>query len=928
MSVRELILLTPYQFPAKNSLMLGNEEVSALLNAHAALWHPAALVGAAGPPGLSSPTDHEQPSTGQLFAIPESPPLALPDDWGERVRGTGAISFRSSPDRTATFSNLFTALRDQGDKSSKVSRLLELGEKQTAPFRALGFGYRMIESLSEAMEHESALSTTDFWLDIQSAITAIADLEESRKHLQAAADRLLEAREILYPSNIFLIEIALLDDKLLAESLPNSIESGTASNLISAAMLLEELGRRDPARLAALREGVSSGLLEICGGPYVEREDPLLPLESQLWNLLRGLRKYKELLGQDIQIFARKRFGAHPALPLLLSQVGLKRAVLLAFDDSVLPSFRATVVNWPSPDGKQVDAFTRVPYAADSPQTFFHWAHYLHQTIAQDHSATLALLHRGSSAAPGYEELLELTRLGPVIGQWKTFSQYFSDVMAGEYASAPSADEFQGDYLTERTETHVANPITSFAQHVRSRRRLDTARTWVALYRGLVGGGDESSMGRRLDSLEDAVESQLGESKNALVEIEDEAARMLGQRLLARAPDMNPGFLVLNPCSFGRRAVVELRGVSGPLVLDGPLKTSQREGETTWAVVEVPAWGFAWLPQEAPPGTPPASPRMRMTDVNMVRNEFFEAEIDRETGGLRALRDHRTRVNRIGQQLIFNPGSRMRAKEIRITSQGPALGEIVSEGELIDDHGSVLARFQQHFRAWLGRPVLDLKIDIRPERALSGYPWHAYYGARFAWREERAALFRGVNGASFVTNHTRPQTADYVELRLGRDTTTLFVEGLPFHQRQGRRMLDVILLVEGQAEHFFDLALGLDRENPAQTALGLISPVTVVPTAKGPPPGGAVGWLFHLDAPNLLLTRMWADPSGGDAVCFRLLECQNRFVQAELRCARNPRRASLIDALGNPLQDVTVSGDAVQFEVSSGDLVQLRVDFD
>src|SRR5205823_3795750 len=112
-----------------------------------------------------------------------------------------------------------------------------------------------------------------------------------------------------------------------------------------------------------------------------------------------------------------------------------------------------------------------------------------------------------------------------------------------------------------------------------------------------------------------------------------------------------------------------------------------------------------------------------------------------------------------------------------------------------------------------------------------------------------------------------------------------------------------------------------------QTALGLVSPVTVVPTAKGPPHVGAGGWLFHLDSANLLLTGMWPDPQGKDAVCFRLLECQSRLVQAELRCARNPQRASLVDALGNTVQDATVTGDAVLFEAAAGDLIQLRVNF-
>src|SRR5262249_23718803 len=145
---------------------------------------------------------------------------------------------------------------------------------------------------------------------------------------------------------------------------------------------------------------------EVVGGDYAEREDTLLPLESQLWNLLHGQAVYQELLGQEVQVYARRRFGFQASTPLLLQNAGISHALLVSFDDSVLPAHRSAVVSWPSPDGKQVDAFTRVPLPADSPQTWFHLAHHLHQTIMQDQSATLALVHRDKPAAPWYEDVL------------------------------------------------------------------------------------------------------------------------------------------------------------------------------------------------------------------------------------------------------------------------------------------------------------------------------------------------------------------------------------------------------------------------------------------------------------------------------------------------------------------------------------------
>ena len=45
----------------------------------------------------------------------------------------------------------------------------------------------------------------------------------------------------------------------------------------------------------------------------------------------------------------------------------------------------------------------------------------------------------------------------------------------------------------------------------------------------------------------------------------------------------------------------------------------------------------------------------------------------------------------------------------------------------------------------------------------------------------------------------------------------------------------------------------LAGEQPMQTAWGWVSPLLALPVPHGPPHVGPAGWLFHLDAPNLLL---------------------------------------------------------------------------
>ena len=116
-------------------------------------------------------------------------------------------------------------------------------------------------------------------------------------------------------------------------------------------------------------------------------------------------------------------------------------------------------------------------------------------------------------------------------------------------------------------------------------------------------------------------------------------------------------------------------------------------------------------------------------------------------------------------------------------------------------------------------------------------------------------------------------------------------------------MLDVVLMPEGETVRTFDIGIGLNRDYPMQTALGLATPVPIVRTAKGPPHVGASGWLFHLDAPNLLLTSI-RPADGDDALVARMLECSGHYGQAEFRCVRAPNRAMLVDALGTMLMEL------------------------
>ncbi len=921
MAARELYLLSPYQVPSQNPLVLNGDDVAAFLNGYAALWHPAVIHGAAAPPRVVSPYDHEQPATECVYAVPDTPPAMLPDDWTERVSAVNATVIPAAVDRATTFQRLREVAGD--------SPLIEVPEDRIRPFLGIGFGYMMVNALYEAMEHENLLPVVEFWRDVQNAVDAVAepDPHAFRGHLQAAADRLKAAREVLYPVTIHVMDIAPSFPQQFTEFRPAAFEAGLPMNIVASAVQLEVLQRVAPDTLAEIRERVGLDSVEICGGCYVECEEDLLPIESQVWNLRKGLAVSRDLLGSEVRVFARRYSGFHPQLPLVLTNAGLSCAIAYSFDDIAVATYQSTVVAFTSPDGRQVDGFARRPHLTSDHCVFFHLAYHLHRSIMQDHAATIALWHEAPDS-PAYADWVELSRFGPVLGQWTTLSRYLGDVSAGEYASTMSPDDYHVDHLSKRVDDGSPKPATEFADHARQRRRMDTLYTLAAFVRGVTGVNDPLRNNVALDRLE-ALSEQYDPDLDANADFRAAGKLVmdsLAGRLLARAQAPDAGYLLLNPCSFARRVALELPPATTPLPISGPIKACQLDSDACRVVVEIPGLGFAWMPRNGPAGTPPMPARMRMADDHHVRNEFFEAEIDPATGGLRGIHDHHHRVHRVGQQLVFNPGSSMRATSVRVVSTGPALGEIVTEGTLVGEHDQTLARFRQRFRAWLGRPILELRIEIEPTLGPAGYAWHAYYAARFAWRDERAVLLRAINGTGYVTSHTRPQTPDYLELRQGRQNTVIFPGGLPFHQRHGARMLDVVSIPPGETGRVFDLAVGLDREHPMLTAHGVISPVPCLEVDNGPPHIGSSGWLFHIDSPNLLLTSL-RPAENGDAVIARFLECGQHGGHVEMRFPREPIRAKLCDDRGERLRDVDVDGDRATFEVLAGELVQLHAEF-
>jgi alpha-mannosidase len=445
------------------------------------------------------------------------------------------------------------------------------------------------------------------------------------------------------------------------------------------------------------------------------------------------------------------------------------------------------------------------------------------------------------------------------------------------------------------------------------------------------------------------------------VPADDDAAReRLGAALeqfataLPAAPDAaRPRCLLVNPLSFSRRIGVELPGWERPPQLGGVVLWAGTSAGRHFAVVEVPAMGFAWLePSSAAPPTSRAKP---VASEHTLTNEFLQVTLSPSTGGIQSIYDYSRRGNQLSQQLALRmpappaePGSAwrgsddegaystMRAHAVEVTASCPAFGEIVSRGILLGADEQPVARFRQKVQLWAGSRVIHLEVELDDLNEPRPDPWNSYYAARFAWPDETAELWRGVGLARKRTNASRLEAPEYIELESARGQVTIFTGGHPYHRRVGTRMLDTLLVVRGETSRRFRLGIGVGLSHPAAAALEFMSPPTAR-LAMAPSPAAASGWFFHVDARNIVATH-WeplteqrdgqSQLGGGELPVrgfrARLMETAGRAGRVTLRAFRPLASARQIDFLGQTLVQAPVEGDRVTLDFAAYEWIEVE----
>ncbi|MDQ3331398.1 MAG: hypothetical protein M3552_12215, partial [Planctomycetota bacterium] len=639
----ELLILVPCHgledFPAD----LGESEATGLLNAFAAAYHPALIAVTREIPGWRRADDPPGDPAGKIIIVPSACSSWLPHAWAQNATDSGAAVVEGIDDRDRLVEKLLAALhtlpsreKSRGCEPSGpgLERDQDLGRDQhvtpsqhdpeadapgstidpelIADFLAFGTAYLQLDLLTRRMHYYSNLDSSPLRLDLLGAADAAVagDGDEARRKLKRAFELLLDARERFFPVDSYLIDMCLLIPRL-AEKLPATLSATEPTTLLATAADWEQIANEQPELVERLKTDVEGNRVGIAGGEYREGPTAFAPIESVLWEFGRGLAVYRKLFGRTPKVWARRRYGFSTLIPQILERSGMPFAVHTALDDGYYPDDEQSKFRWEGCDGVGVDAFSRIPLAADGATSFLRFSQRVAEAMEGDQSAAIMFARWPELSTPWFEDLRRIHRYAPVFGKFVTLEGFFQETSPPSRTQKHSAKEYFAPYLTQAVAREQSDPIARFGGAL-ARRHLFDATMWMRSLAGMLRGRFEPGP---LVADEDFAERAPADADADLISVTDRdvaessaaAAKALAEAIPAGAPAAR-GAMIINPLSFPRRVTVELPEGFSPPKIDGPVKHVLFKGQRRAVTLDLPAAGFHWLPASSPPSAAKSEP--------------------------------------------------------------------------------------------------------------------------------------------------------------------------------------------------------------------------------------------------------------------------------------------------------------------------------
>lgn len=920
MAYEKLVLLAPCHGLEDFPLYHTGEDAASLLACWTSLWHPLFLDSAKHLPHVERCDYPPENIANALLTLPIPCEGEMDGDLPEIAEKSNANLIRGQHQRDKIIQ---LATGRYGSASDQLDPDL------VNDFLAFGFAFLQVQVLTQQMRYSSSIDETRIARVIKEAAAAAisGDPNTCREQLTVCHDALADERSHYYPVDVHLIDLMMLAtaDSTLGARLDVQLDDGIPRNILASGETIERLAQENPLALQKIRDRIDDGSIGLVGGEYRELPLPLMSFASLTRQLDRGRRAYEAHLGHSPTCFGRRRSGLYPSSSQVIRHAGFQSALHLQFDEGKTPEAVQGKTMWTMDQREILDCYARSPLDASVHETFLNLPSQLSDTMDTDHVATRLFVHWPGCASTWYDDLRRCARYGTALGQFTTVTEYFETAVSTARDSF-SADDYSYPFLKQAAIRKEENPISKWSGYWRAIVE-DVGRKGVNAIAACLGKGQTETDEATVDAADDFVvdAGRVETSKT------DGFVDRLAASICAPHPTAKT---VLNSFSFPRRILVsDEKGGVGESVY----ATGRQSDGSYLTLVDVPAIGFASPRFESVP----PDQNVNLAEDLTLRNEFFTATIDRETGALRSLKDYRSRRNRLSQQLAFRitmpktgqhwvdrqtpvAYSVMAADSIEITQNGPIFAELTSRGRMLALNGDAVGEFVQRYQVTRGSRVLvvDGEISTEPELFLDD-AWDSYYACRFAFGDQTAILRSGARMQTHDVSRRRFEAPLFVDIDCGAVHTTVLTGGLSYHRRASLAQLDTLLGAVGETRHDFRIGIGVDLPSLVPSAIDFITTTSdplILPGAMD----AQLGWFIHIDAKNVVAS--WWEPLDGDAgLRVRLVETEARKSRVRVRAFRPWQAGYVVDARGHELSELSVIDGVAELTMEPHQFAELRL---
>ncbi len=452
---------------------LDEPEADGLLAAWTTAWHPALIAAVGEPPSWAS-VDLPPPD--------DSPVGIVPGFCEDRFRAQAAPDAADrwivhSGDSATVAAEVAGRLGQAADDRGKLA-----AAAHADAFAALGLAVLLAELLARRMRTEADLATTGFdAAAVTAARAAVAGDAAACDASLAEAYACLEAtRSRYYSVESWAIDTVLLAASTLGTPLIEELHSPVPLAVVADGATIRDLAGRHPDSLAALREAVTAGRVEPCGGRDDQTPLDLCSPEAIRDSFVRGRAAWREAVGQPASCYASIGGGSSAILPQLLAGFGCPAALWSLFDGTPQLDAGGGRIRWEGTGGGAVEAIARPPLDARSARTVLELPDRIGDVLDHDHVAVIQFASYAGTASRWHRLIRRIGGSSGLLGTFVTPSRLVEATAGGGTPASFEPDAFAGSQPPESA-AGANDPLPSLVRLARRQAEpLVTAHQAVA----------------------------------------------------------------------------------------------------------------------------------------------------------------------------------------------------------------------------------------------------------------------------------------------------------------------------------------------------------------------------------------------------------------------------------------------------------------